>query len=180
MAKIKPHLFDAYTPPEMVDKLKRELDRYREAETRDVREDHMMNFIWTAWHLYEWAWHGIETLDTDDRKKLEHAAGTAWQSKTDFRNWAKRQCPALGACRQLSNSVKHPGSSKVLNDEVPVDVTARPTMAISETALADIGLIKNWSHEIKYGEDWESFDVVFQRILDFWTSVLGYGLSINW
>jgi hypothetical protein len=180
MAKTEPHLFDRYTPPEMVDKLKRELDRFKEADTRRAREDHMMNFVWTAWHLYEWTWRGIEALGTNDPKRLEKALGATWQSDVEFRDWAKRECPELGACRQLSNAAKHPGSSDVAKDELTADVTARPTMSAAKVTLADIALVEHWSHEIKYGEGWQSAESVFQRILDFWTHTMGYGLNIDW
>lgn len=181
MAQDYRHLFERYTPPDMLVKLERELDRFRQATTRSDREDHMMNFVWTAWHLRERMWYSMEELDQVDRRKIENSLGATWNSNDAFRDWAKEQCPALGACRQLTNSCKHPGSTDIAKDEHVVDVTARPSSPSSKVDFADVDNAQYWLHEIRYGSDtWETVDGLFDNVVDFWTKAVCYGQCINW
>ncbi|MGD1876443.1 MAG: hypothetical protein ACFB13_02960 [Kiloniellaceae bacterium] len=141
----------------------------------------MMNFVWTAWHLWERMWASIEALNDADRRKIESSLGATWASKDAFRDWVKEQCPALGACRQLTNSCKHPGSTDIAKDEHVVDVTARAVFPDSSVGFANIDDAQNWQHEIRYGGDaWETADDVFESVVDFWTKAVCYGQCINW
>jgi len=177
----QPHLFARYTPPEIVNKLKRELDRFNAAKTRAEAEDHAMNFAWTAWHLYEWTWAGIEALDDECRQRLETTLGASWPDGDSFRDWAKSKCPDLGAYRQISIAAKHAGDmSDVAYDEHPVDVTASATEVAETATLLTIDGIENWDLKIGYNGPQASMGPMFENVLQFWTAVMCYGKNIDW
>lgn len=180
MTNSEPNLFERHSPPEMVDKLKRELDRFTKARTRDECVDHLMNFVWTAWHLIERTWLSMQALTPEERARLDTALGANWQSEDEFRTWSKQQCPELGACRQLANSAKHVGNKYRLTDEQDTDLTASATVALSGVTWRDIERRENWAFKIEYGGGTHSAENVCHRVIEFWTRVMGYGLSINW
>jgi len=51
--------FERTSARDMLQKLRREIERLESAADRAFVRDHVVNAFWTAWHLHEWVWDAI-------------------------------------------------------------------------------------------------------------------------
>jgi len=180
MADPLPHLFTQYRPFDLLEKLKREKDRYDKARTRPCQEDHIANFAATAWNFHERLWESIEALPPEERERYANETGADTNGPKEFRDWCKDQLPDLGGWRQITNTTKHfAKATDIGHDEVPVDVTARPTDSAAAASLIDIAQAENWSIEIKYLCDWVPAAEAMERVIAFWMRMMAYGKGFD-
>jgi hypothetical protein len=96
---------------ELLEKLDRELDRYREVVGRDELsepdallrlvdqlKDSAFNASVTAWHLCDWV---FNDMTPEQRQKLNFA------KLVDLQEHARTRCRALHLCRQAATASKH-------------------------------------------------------------------------
>lgn len=51
--------FDRTTAKDLLEKLRREIERLESTVEREFSKDHVTNAFWTAWHLHEWLWNAV-------------------------------------------------------------------------------------------------------------------------
>lgn len=115
----RPQTFAYESCRDLLEKLRRELDRYRAVEGRedaDVQElqDIAFNASVTAWQLGDWV---FNDLTPEQREKL------GFHTKAELQEHAKANCRALYLCRHVATASKHWEVSQYPDDTVDAIVT---------------------------------------------------------
>jgi hypothetical protein len=97
---------------DMLEKLKREIERLAGSIIRQEIVDHGLNATMTAWHLTEWTWREIQGSIPRFRSFTEKA-GTSIRELKQFQEFVKRDCAELAYCEGVSISTKHFTFSKL-------------------------------------------------------------------
>jgi hypothetical protein len=106
-----PKTFAINSTRDMLDKLKREIDRLAGSIIRQEVVDHGLNAAMTAWHLTEWAWRDIQ--DSIPRlRALTARAGMPIRELKQFQEFVKGDCAELAHCEGISVSTNHFAFSK--------------------------------------------------------------------
>ena len=96
---------------DMLEKLRREIDRLAGSIIRQEIVDHGLNAAMTAWHLTDWAWREIQ-----GSTRLPTLTASAWAPIRDlkqFQELVKRNCAELAYCEGIAISTKHFAFSKL-------------------------------------------------------------------
>ena len=96
---------------DMLEKLRREIDRLAGSIIRQDIVDHGLNAAMTAWHLTDWAWREIE--GSTRRPTLTARAGAPIRELKQFQELVKRNCAELAYCEDIAISTKHFTFSKL-------------------------------------------------------------------
>jgi hypothetical protein len=96
---------------DMLEKLKREIERLAGSIIRQEVVDHGLNAAMTAWHLTDWTWKEIK--NSPRLRSLTTRAGTPIRELKQFQEFVKRDCPDLAYCEGIAVSTKHFGFSKL-------------------------------------------------------------------
>ena len=91
---------------DMLEKLKREIERLAGSIIRQEIVDHGLNAAMTAWHLTEWTWREIQGSIPRIRSVTEKA-GTSIRELKQFQQFVKRDCAELPYCEGIAISTKH-------------------------------------------------------------------------
>ena len=145
---------------EMLDKLHRELDRYREVagcdndepvalmELVDQLKDSAFNAAVTAWHLGDWVFNDM----TPDQRR---AVGV--KTLGDLQTHARNSCRALYLCRYAATASKHS------------EVNSHPDPKVNVVVSCDDS---GWAaHFVDDGKT-RPADQVFAEALEFWTGFI--------
>ena len=97
---------------DMIEKLKREIERLAGSVIREEIVDHGLNAVMTAWHLTDWTWREIQGSIPRVRS-VTARAGTPIRELKQFQQFVKRDCPELAYCEGIVVSAKHFAFSKV-------------------------------------------------------------------
>src|ERR1700757_4178260 len=97
---------------DMLEKLKREIDRLAGSIIRQEIVDHGLNAAMTAWHLTEWTGREIKVSFPRNRS-LTKKAGTSIKKLKQFQQFVKRDCAELAYCEGIAISTKHFTFSKL-------------------------------------------------------------------
>ena len=97
---------------DMLEKLKREIERLAGSIIRQEIVDHGLNAAMTAWHLTEWTWREIQGSIPRIRSVTEKA-GTSIRELKQFQQFVKRDCAELAYCEGSAISTKHFTFSKL-------------------------------------------------------------------
>ena len=97
---------------DMLEKLKREIERLAGSIIRQEIVDHGLNAAMTAWHLTEWTWREIQGSIPRIRSVTEKA-GTSIRELKQFQQFVKRDCAELAYCEGIAISTKHFTFSKL-------------------------------------------------------------------
>jgi hypothetical protein len=96
---------------DMLEKLRREIDRLAGSIIRQEIVDHGLNAAMTAWHLTDWAWREIQgstRLPTHTGR-----AGAPIRELKQFQELIKRNCAELAYCEGVAIATKHFAFSKL-------------------------------------------------------------------
>src|SRR5215471_17474127 len=96
---------------DMLEKLKREIDRLAGSIIRQEILDHGLNAAMTAWHLTDWAWREIQ--GSTRLPTLTASAGAPIRELKQFQELVKRNCAELAYCEGIAISTKHFTFSKL-------------------------------------------------------------------
>src|SRR5215471_19826303 len=96
---------------DMLEKLRREIDRLAGSIIRQEIVDHGLNAAMTAWHLTDWAWREIQGATR--RPTLAARAGAPIRELKQFQELVKRNCAELAYCEDIAISTKHFTFSKL-------------------------------------------------------------------
>src|ERR1700745_3613410 len=96
---------------DMLEKLRREIDRLAGSIIRQEVVDHGLNAAMTAWHLADWTWKEIK--DSPRLRSLTARARTPIRELKQFQEFVKRDCAELAYCEGIAVSTKHFGFSKL-------------------------------------------------------------------
>src|SRR5262245_18239931 len=96
---------------DMLEKLRREIDRLAGSIIRQEIVDHGLNAAMTAWHLTDWAWREIQGATR--LPTLIAGAGAPISDLKQFRELVKRNCAELAYCEGMAISTKHFAFSKL-------------------------------------------------------------------
>src|SRR5262245_38117470 len=96
---------------DMLEKLRREIDRLAGSIIRQEIVDHGLNAAMTAWHLTDWAWREIQGATR--RPTLAARAGAPIRELKQFQELVKRNCAELAYCENIAISTKHFAFSKL-------------------------------------------------------------------
>jgi hypothetical protein len=152
----------------LLDKLSREIDRYREVAGRDELDpeahlklvdqlkDSAFNASVTAWQLCDWV---FKDMAPDQRQKLN------FEKVIDLQNHARRNCRALHLCRQAATASKH----WVVDDYYDPDV---------QVVVAHDGTTGWIAYFVDRGQE-QPADYVFDMAYAFWNSFIrDHGVAI--
>ena len=106
-----PPTFAINSSRDMLEKLKREIERLAGSIIRQEIVDHGLNAAMTAWHLTDWAWSEIE--GSTRRPTLTARAGAPIRELKQFQELVKRNCAELAYCEGIAISTKHFAFSKL-------------------------------------------------------------------
>jgi len=90
---------------DMLEKLRREIDRLAGSIIRQEIVDHGLNAAMTAWHLTDWVWREIQ--GSTRRPTLTAKAGAPIRELKQFQELVKRNCAELAYCEDIAISTKH-------------------------------------------------------------------------
>ena len=96
---------------DMLEKLRREIDRLAASIIRQEIVDHGLNAAMTAWHLTDWAWREIQ--GSARLPTLTARAGAPIRDLKQFQELVKRNCAELAYCEGIAISTKHFAFSKL-------------------------------------------------------------------
>ena len=96
---------------DMLEKLRREIDRLAGSIIRQEIVDHGLNAAMTAWHLTDWVWREIQ--GSTRRPTLTARAGAPIRELKQFQELVKRNCAELAYCEGIAISTKHFTFSKL-------------------------------------------------------------------
>src|SRR5215510_11821504 len=96
---------------DMLEKLRREIDRLAGSIVRQDIVDNGLNAAMTAWHLTDWVWREIQ--GSTRRPTLTARAGAPIREFKQFQELVKRNCAELAYCEDLAISTKHFAFSKL-------------------------------------------------------------------
>ena len=107
-----PKTFGINSSRDMLEKLKREIERLAGSITRQEVVDHGLNAAMIAWHLTDWAWKEIK--DSPPRLRiLTTKGGRPIRELKQFQEFVKRDCTELAYCEGIAVYTKHFGFSKL-------------------------------------------------------------------
>jgi hypothetical protein len=107
-----PKTFAINSSRDMLEKLKREIERLAGSIIRQEIVDHGLNAAMTAWHLTEWTWREIQGSIPRFRSLIARA-GTPIRDLKQFQEFVKRDCAELAYCEGIAVSTKHFAFSKL-------------------------------------------------------------------
>ena len=96
---------------DMLEKLRREINRLAGSIIRQEIVDHGLNAAMTAWHLTDWAWREIQ--GSTRLPTLTARAGAPIRDLKQFQELVKRNCAELAYCEDIAISTKHFAFSKL-------------------------------------------------------------------
>ena len=96
---------------DMLEKLRREIDRLAASIIRQEIVDHGLNAAMTAWHLTDWAWREIQ--GSTRLPTLTARAGAPIRDLKQFQELVKRNCAELAYCEGIAVSTRHFAFSKL-------------------------------------------------------------------
>jgi hypothetical protein len=146
---------------ELLEKLDREIDRYREVAGRDEDKpnallklveqlkDSAFNASVTAWHLSDWV---FNDMTQEQREKL------SFRSLGDLQAHVREKCRALYLCRQAATASKHWIVNHYPDPEVQAMVTCEDEAG--------------WIVYFVHGGNKVPADQVFDEALAFWTGFI--------
>ena len=166
----RPQTFALENCRNLLDKLKREIDRLISAadDDFDAHNDSAFNAAVTAWHLCDWVFEDMTEAHCD--KFNIH-------SRKQMQDYARTHCRALHLCRQVATASKHWRIERHPDPNVRVITTANPIPTTSETEWPKLYIEPGCyvyfddDGEVKAAED------VFSEAFDFWTQFI-YGNEI--
>jgi hypothetical protein len=91
---------------DMLEKLKREIERFAGSIIRQEVVDNGLNAAMTAWHLTDWTWRKIQD-SIPQRRILTARAGTPIKELKEFQEFVKRDCTELAYCEGIAISARH-------------------------------------------------------------------------
>jgi hypothetical protein len=107
-----PKTFAVNSSRDLLEKLKREIERLAGSITRQEIVDRGLNAAMTAWHLTDWTWSEIQ--DSSLRlRSLTAKAGTPIRELKQFEEFVKRNCTEIAYCEGIAVSTKHFAFSKL-------------------------------------------------------------------
>ena len=107
-----PKTFAIYSSRDMLEKLKREIERLAGSIIRQEVVDHALNAAMTAWHLTDWTWREIQG-STLVLRALAARGRTPIRELKQFQGFVKRDCAELAYCEGIAISTKHFAFSKL-------------------------------------------------------------------
>ena len=107
-----PETFALDSSRDMLEKLKREIERLAGSIIRQEVVDHGLNAAMTAWHLTDWTWREIQD-STPRLRTLTARAGTRVRELKQFQGFVKRDCAELAYCEGIAVFTKNFAFSKL-------------------------------------------------------------------
>ena len=105
-----PKTFAINSSRDMLEKLKREIERLAGAIIRQEIVDHGQNAAMTAWHLTDWTWREIHSIPL---RTLTANGGMPIRELKQFQEFVKRSCAELAYCEGIAVSTRHFTFSKL-------------------------------------------------------------------
>jgi hypothetical protein len=96
---------------DMLEKLRREIERLAGSIIRQEVVDHALNAAMTAWHLTDCTWREIQG-SIPRRRTLTARAGTPIKELKEFQKFVKRDCTEMAYCEGIAVSTRHFAFSK--------------------------------------------------------------------
>ena len=107
-----PKTFAINSSRDMLEKLKRELERLAGSIIRQEVVDHGLNAAMTAWHLTDWTWREIQG-STLVLRALTARGKTPIRELKQFQGFVKRDCAELAYCEGIAVFTKSFAFSKL-------------------------------------------------------------------
>lgn len=158
---------------DVLDKLKREVGRYKaayEAGDLESMKDVAFNISITGWQLCEWVFADMTAAQQSDLKIT---------TKREMQDRASRECPAIRMFYQTATASKHWVVSRYPDPEVAVVVTANaisladePRSAPSRDPVKLLPTQTNWCIFFFDGQQKYDAEFVFDLALEWWSQFI--------
>src|ERR1700741_5254748 len=96
-----PETFALDSSRDMLEKLRREIERLAGSIIRQEVVDHALNAAMTAWHLTDCTWREIQG-SIPRRRILTARAGTPIKELKEFQKFVKRDCTEMAYCEGIA------------------------------------------------------------------------------
>jgi len=106
MPQVSKYGFKLKAPRDLLEKLRREHDRFLTASDHRspdhrMQSDHAFNFVITAWHLVDWLWNSASKSTPTSHRLM------GCKSFEELHAAVRTQSPALQVCYELCLGAKH-------------------------------------------------------------------------
>lgn len=114
--------FNQTSAKDLLEKLRREIDRIENPAERQFAVDHVTNGFCTAWHLHEWLWDAIREQPQLKATVLDYRGidDEGIDDQSAFGSALARRFVPLKICRIIATSAKH--AHVIVQPESPRDV----------------------------------------------------------
>jgi hypothetical protein len=171
-----PKTFDLSNCRDMLGKLERELDRFKQATLRQDQSDHAANFALTAWHLAEWVW--LSPLPPALKASIAAECGLS-EKQLDigaFYRWLGSKCRALEYCYIVCTASKHTRVDRRDDPRVATLISLSDVVCITPPRLPDEVTVEwvdvDWTHKVVDGDKRIPVAEAFEQVLRYWTKFI--------
>ena len=156
--------FDLVSCRDVLEKLRREIKRIKDAKDRQDVCDHGTNAAFTAWHMTDWVW-------ADMKKNRAIRPTIAKQADRDpgnfrlpaFQNYVTKNSKALRICRIIATASKHVGWDPGGTD---LELTATG-LTITEDSTVPL---ERWILKVKIDDQSYEALPIFTKAFRYWES----------
>jgi hypothetical protein len=107
-AKLEFLAFDLTSPKDVLEKFRREIERFEDEDDREHSGDHLINAFTTGWHLHEWVWDAIRERPALLASVIDKVGLIApVKGSKQFGSSLARKNQFLDVCRIVATSAKH-------------------------------------------------------------------------
>jgi len=120
--------FRATSPSDVIEKLRRELQRIEQASDPETAQDYVINAFWSAWHVHRWMWDAIDVKPDLKQAVLEYRGIASYKidNEVAFGAVLASRFMPLKICRLIATSSRYVDVSPTL-PETSVAITMRST-----------------------------------------------------
>jgi len=129
---------------DVIEKLRRELQRIEQANDPEAAADHVINAFWSAWYVHKWMWNAIDGKPDLRQAVLEYRGISHYKIDDDVAfgaALASRFVP-LKICRQVATSPRFVDVSPLLPETCPhISMKPMPKIVILGKLVSAISLL---------------------------------------
>ena len=123
--------FHATSAADVIEKLRRELQRIEQASDLETAKDHVTNAFWSAWHVHKWMWDAIDEKPDLKQTVLEYRGIACCEidDEVAFGAMLASRFMPLKICRLIATSSRY------------VDVTSGLSSNLSSSTPSSLNLV---------------------------------------
>jgi hypothetical protein len=123
--------FRATSGSDVIEKLRRELQRIEQSDDPETAKDHVINAFWTTWHVHKWMWDAIDGKPELKKAVLEYRGIASYKidDEVTFGAVLASRFVPLKICRQIATSSSYVDVSPIV-PETTLAIAIKPTPTV--------------------------------------------------